>query len=153
MKQLRISVNKRNALVATITGSSFLVSFLLFVPLLEDLLLHMYPSQYEDDVRFDLFIPMFGSAYMASSLVSILIGWVVCKLVRKKYIYKTHLFFILIAPLLFIIAYLIIVAIFFLFMGLNFHNEILDDFIVYIVGFAVIIAGYYRLLNGPQSPK
>ncbi len=142
-----ILMNKRNAFIATVTGGVFLASFLLFTSLAEDLFLKWFPSEYEDDVRFDLFLPGFGSAYLISSLASLLIGLIVSKLIGKKFSTKMHVRFVLIGPLLFLVAYLIFVAILLLFYAVGFHNERLDGFLVYFIGFAVMIAGYYRLLN------
>lgn len=140
-------MNKHNAFLATVTGGSFAAGFIVFTSLAEKLFLNWFPSKYEDDVRFDLFIPIFGTAYLISSLVSLLVGLLASILIRKSFQKKTHFKFILYVPLLFLIAYLVIAAVLLLFLVISFHIERLDGFLVYFIGFAVFIAGYYRLLN------
>lgn len=146
-------MNKRNLITAIITGGSFMASFLLCIEPATDLFLKWFPSQQEDDVRFDLFLPVFGSAYAIGALASFLVGQITAKLIGRKFSTRTHFRFVLFVPLLYLIAYLAIVIVLLSFSAISFHNETLDNFLVYFVGFVVMIAGYYRLLNKSWRAK
>lgn len=139
-------MEKRNTLTATAVAGSFLVSFLLLSAAAENLFLQWSPSQYEDDVRFDLFLPVAGSAYILSALVSFLIGRVSTRMSHTKVSIRTHVRFVLLFPPLFFAAH-IVTALIFALVSVGYSTGPSNNFILYLTMLAVLIRAYYWLLS------
>lgn len=140
-------MNKIRAANAILVGTTFLVTFLLFIPVAEKLFLDWFPSGNEDDVRFDLFFPVFGSACLISCLVSFVVAKVASRITKTKLSNRSFGRFLLLVPVIFLVAYAIVVAILLSFLAIGFHNEPLDRAIVYFVVFATMISGYYLIMR------
>lgn len=147
-------MKKLEILTAVFIGGAFATIFLIASSLSEDLFLRLYPSTYADDVRFDLTIPVYGTAYLSSVLVVYVLGKIASKLFKTNFTTKTYLRFVLRVPFLYLAAYLVTTIVFLIFFAIGFHNESLDVFIVYVLAYTAIIWGYfYSVISDSQAAR
>ncbi len=140
-------INTKDALMATLAGTAFLASFMLIIPSVENMFMDWSPSEQDDDVRFDLFIPIFGTTYLISSLLTYVLAKATSKVARADFSNKYFVRFLLFVPIIIFVAYMVIVAVLLGFLAIGLHNEQLDRIIVYFVAFASVITGYYLIMR------
>lgn len=140
-------MNKSQTIIAAFAGSTFTLSFILFSSWAASFYLRLYPSKESDDVRVDLIIPVYGTAYLISCLTSYAVAKIAGRSTGRQVTEKEHLKFALLVPAFFVVFYLIISAIFMLFVAARFNNNAVDEIVLYTVSFSVIIADYFYVLE------
>lgn len=148
MRQLFKPAEKPYIVPAIVQGSVFAASFLISSAIASHVSLNIWPSANSDDVRIDLFFPVYGTAYVVSCLLSYLTGKMI---LRKRLTAKIHLKFALWVPFFFLLAYALIVALFLLELAVGFQNEPVDKALEYCAFFASIIIGYFLILTNTQT--
>jgi hypothetical protein len=148
MRQLFTPAKRPFIVPAIVQGSVFAASFLVSSAVASHVFLNMWPSTNQDDVRIDLFLPVYGTAYVVSCLLSYLTGKII---LRKRLTSKIHLKFALWAPFFFLVTYVIIAASFILELAVRFQNERVDSAIIYCAFFASMIVGYFLMLTNTDT--
>ena len=148
MRQLLTPAEKPYIVPAIVQGSVFAASFLVSSAIASHVFLNIWPSTPQDDVRIDLFLPVYGTAYVVSCLLSYLTGKII---LRKRLTSKIHLRFALWVPFFFLVAYVVIAALFLLELAVGFQNERIDSAISYCAFFASMIVGYFLMLTNTDT--
>lgn len=144
MKQLFTPAEKPYVIPAIVQGSVFAASFLISTAIASNVSLSIWPSTNSDDVRIDLFLPVYGTAYVVSCLLSYLTGKII---LRRRLTPKMHLKFALWVPFFFLTTYMVIAALFLLELAVGFQNEPVDKAIMYCAFFATMSVGYFYILT------
>lgn len=148
MRRLVTSTEKPFIVPAIVQGSVFAASFLVSSAIASHVSLNIWPSTNQDDVRIDLFLPVYGTAYVVSCLLSYLTGKII---LRKRLTSKIHLRFALWVPFFFLVAYVVIAALFIVELAVRFQNEQVDIALSYCAFFASMILGYFLVLTNTNK--
>jgi hypothetical protein len=144
MRRLFTPAQKPYIIPAIVQGSVFAAGFLITTAIAAHVSLHMWPSTSSDDVRTDLFLPVYGTAYVVSCLLSYLSGKLI---LGKRLTAGTHLRFALWAPFFFVVTYVIIAAFFLVELAIGLQNGPIDRGIMYCAFFASMSIGYFCILT------